>query len=156
MNLSDYLTPRLWQAIGAQDHAYWNADRTGLEIGLASFNATLRDYARLGIVLANDGVRPDDATQKQIVPRDFLLEATDWKRVPEQFWPGRATRTYGYGYQFWLYPGEKRRFMMLVVFGQSVFIDRRNGSSSCRPQPTPRPRPATPRSPAKGMPSGAA
>ncbi len=60
MSLSEYLTPRLWQAIGAADSATWYADRTGLEVAFGSFNATLRDYARLGVVLANDGLRPDD------------------------------------------------------------------------------------------------
>jgi CubicO group peptidase (beta-lactamase class C family) len=59
MSLSEYLTPRLWQAIGAEESALWYADRTGLEVALGNFNATLRDYARLGVVLANDGVRPD-------------------------------------------------------------------------------------------------
>jgi CubicO group peptidase (beta-lactamase class C family) len=123
MSVSDYLAPRLWQPIGAADAAYWRADRTGLEVALGNFNATLRDYARLGIVLANDGVRPDDPRGAQIVPREFLLDATDWKRVPPPFRPGTATPDRGYGYQFWLYPGPKRRFMMLGVYGQSIFID---------------------------------
>ena len=123
MSLSDYLAPRLWQAIGAEHSAFWYADRTGLEVALGNFNATLRDYARLGVVLANDGVRPDDPTRRQIIPRNFLLDATDWKRVPEAFRPGRATSYYGYGYQFWIFPGEHRRFAMLGVYGQSIFVD---------------------------------
>ena len=123
MNLSEYLTPRLWQPIGAEQTALWYADRTGLEVALGNFNATLRDYARLGIVLANDGVRPDDASGKQIIPRAFLIEATDWKQAPEQFRPGKATPSLGYGYQFWTYPGQTRRFAMLGVYGQSIFVD---------------------------------
>jgi CubicO group peptidase (beta-lactamase class C family) len=104
MSLSEYLTPRLWQAIGAEASALWYADRTGLEVALGNFNATLRDCARLGVVLAEDGVRPDDATKKQIVPLGFLLDATDWKRSPEPFRPGKATAYMGYGYQFWIFP----------------------------------------------------
>jgi CubicO group peptidase (beta-lactamase class C family) len=123
MNLSAYLTPRLWQAIGAADSASWYADRTGLEVASANFNATLRDYARLGVVLAYDGVRPDDPTATHIIPLDYLLDATDWKRVPQAFRPGKATSYQGYGYQFWLFPGEQRRFAMLGVFGQSVYVD---------------------------------
>jgi CubicO group peptidase (beta-lactamase class C family) len=123
MSLSEYLTPRLWQAIGAEESALWYADRTGLEVALGNFNATLRDYARLGVVLANDGMRPDDATKKQIVPLEFLLDATDWKRSPEQFHPGKATPYMGYGYQFWIFPGERRRFALLGVYGQSIFVD---------------------------------
>ncbi len=123
MTVSEYLTPRLWQAIGAETSALWRADRYGLERASGSFNATLRDYARLGIVLANDGVRPDDAEHKQIIPREFLLDATDWKRVAEPFRPRKATPYYGYGYKFWLFPGEQRRFAMLGVYGQFIFID---------------------------------
>lgn len=123
MSVSDYLTPRLWQAIGAEQSALWRADRTGLEVTYGNFNAVLRDYARLGVVLANDGVRPDDRGGKPIIPREFLLDATDARRVPLPFRPGRATPFMGYGFQFWLFPGEERRFAMLGVYGQSIFID---------------------------------
>jgi CubicO group peptidase (beta-lactamase class C family) len=75
------------------------------------------------VVLANDGVRPDDPEGRQIVPREYLLDATDASRVPEQFRPGKATSYMGYGYQFWLYPGVRRRFALLGVHGQSILID---------------------------------
>ena len=121
MSLSRYLTPRLWQAIGAETSALWRTDRTGLELAGGNFNATLRDYGRLGVVLANDGVRPDDAEQREIVPHEYLIEATDWHRVPEAFQPRKGA--YGYGYQFWLLPGQKRRFAFLGVYGQMILID---------------------------------
>lgn len=121
--VSAYLTPRLWQAIGAETSALWRTDRTGLEWAAGNFNATLRDYARLAIVLANDGVRPDDPSARQIIPRDYLLDATDWRRAPDAFRPRTATSYYGYGYQFWLFPTEKRRFALLGVYGQMIFID---------------------------------
>jgi CubicO group peptidase (beta-lactamase class C family) len=121
-SVSAYLTPRLWQAMGAETSAYWRTDRTGLEVTFGNFNATLRDYARLGTVLAYDGARPDEPT-KQIIPREFLLDATDWKRAPEAFRPGRATPYMGYGFFFWLFPGEERRFAMIGVYGQSIFVD---------------------------------
>ncbi len=123
MSVSDYLTPRLWQAMGAETSALWRAERTGLEVASGNLNVTLHDYARLGILLANDGVRPDDPGKKQIIPREFLLEATDWRRVPEAFRPRNATPYYGYGYQFWLFPGDKRRFALLGVYGQMIFVD---------------------------------
>jgi CubicO group peptidase (beta-lactamase class C family) len=123
MNLSEYLTPRLWQAIGAETPALWRADKRGLERAAGNFNATLSDYARLGIVLANDGVRPDDPEHRQIIPREYLLDATDWRRAPEAFRPLTATPYYGYSYQFWTFPSEKRRFAMVGVYGQMIFVD---------------------------------
>jgi CubicO group peptidase (beta-lactamase class C family) len=117
--LSEYLTERLWQPMGAEADATWIRTRDGTEVAAGSFNAILRDYGRLGVLLANDGA----AGARQIVPKDYLLEATDWHRQPDAFKPGQATPYFGYGYQFWLFPGEKRRFALLGVYGQSIFVD---------------------------------
>ena len=119
MTLSQYLTPRLWQPMGAEADATWVRTRDGLESAAGGFNAILRDYGRLGMLLANDGV----AGGKQVVPKDYLLDATDWHRQPAAFAPRQATPYFGYGYQFWLFPGEKRRFALLGVYGQSIFVD---------------------------------
>lgn len=117
--LSDYLSRRLWQPMGAEADATWIRTSDGLEVGGGGFNAVLRDYGRLGVLLANDGA----VGNKQIIPKDYLIEATDWRRQPPQFAPGKATRYFGYGYQFWTYPGERRRFALLGVYGQSIFVD---------------------------------
>jgi CubicO group peptidase (beta-lactamase class C family) len=119
MPLTDYLTPRLWQPMGAEADASWSKSADGTVAGFGSFNAILRDYGRLGMLLANDGV----AGGKQIIPKEYLLDATDWHRQPEAFRPNKATSYFGYGYQFWLFPGEKRRFALLGVYGQSMFVD---------------------------------
>lgn len=118
-SLSEYLTPRLWQPMGAEADAAWVRTADGTESGGGGFNATLRDYGRLGVLLADDGALGG----RQIIPKDYLLEATDWHRQPEAFRPRRATQFFGYGYQFWTFPGEKRRFALLGVYGQSIFVD---------------------------------
>jgi CubicO group peptidase (beta-lactamase class C family) len=119
MSLSEYLTPRLWQPMGAEADATWIRMPDGTEIGAGSFNAILRDFGRLGVLLANEGAIGD----KQIIPKEYLREATDWHRQPDAFQPQRATPFFGYGYQFWLFPGEKRRYALLGVYGQSIFVD---------------------------------
>jgi CubicO group peptidase (beta-lactamase class C family) len=117
--LTEYLTPRLWQPMGAEADASWTRYADGTVVGSGNFNAVLRDYGRLGTLLANDG----EAGGKQIIAREYLLDATDWHRQPEAFQPYKATPYFGYGYQFWLFPGEKRRFALLGVYGQSIFVD---------------------------------
>jgi CubicO group peptidase (beta-lactamase class C family) len=118
-SMSEYLTTRLWQPLGAEADATWIRMKDGTEVGAGSFNAVLRDYGRLGVLLANDGALDG----RQILPKDYLLDATDWHRQPEAFAPRKATPYFGYGYQFWLFPGEKRRFALLGVYGQSIFVD---------------------------------
>lgn len=117
--LSEYLTTRLWQPMGAEADATWIRSADGTESGYGNFNATLRDYGRLGMLLANDGM----VGGKQLVPKDYLLDATDWHRQPPAFQPRKATPYFGYGYQIWPFPGEKRRFALLGVYGQSIFVD---------------------------------
>ncbi|MBX3503108.1 MAG: serine hydrolase [Alphaproteobacteria bacterium] len=118
-SLSGYVAERLWRPMGAEADASWIIDRAGVELAHGFFNATLRDWARLGMLLADDGM----IDGRQIIPRDFLIEATDAGRQPMAFRPRRATAYYGYGYKFWLYPSTPRRFSLLGVYGQSIFVD---------------------------------
>ncbi len=119
--ISEYLSRKLWKPMGAEQSALWQAYRDGLEKASGNFNATMRDYGRLGVVLANDGYRPD--TREQIIPKSYLEDATRADRQPEQFRPGRATPYFGYGYQFWTFPGPKHRFALQGTYGQVIYVD---------------------------------
>lgn len=117
--LAEYLGPRLWQAIGAEAPADWLADPTGLEMAHCCLYARPRDWLRLGLVLAHDGRRPD--TGAQVFEREFLLEATDWRRFDPPFRPRAGS--WGYSHFFWVLPGPARRFALLGVHGQAIFVD---------------------------------
>jgi CubicO group peptidase (beta-lactamase class C family) len=122
-DLAAYLGPRLWQRMGAEHEALWLQDRLGVVRASGSFCATLADYARLGALLANDGARPD--TGEQVLPREYLLDATDWTRHDPAFRPGAATpqlAKMGYGLHCWTQAGAPRRFAMVGVYGQFVFV----------------------------------
>ena len=120
--ISEYFSERLWKPMGAEQSALWRAyGVNGMEKVSANFNATLRDYGRLGVVLANDGMRPD--TKQQIIPKQYLEDATRADRQPEQFRPGKATPYFGYGYQFWMFPGSKHRFALQGTYGQVIYVD---------------------------------
>lgn len=119
-DLATYTSRHLWQAMGAADEALWLQDRFGVVRASGSFCATLSDYARLGVLLANDGLRPD--TGQQVVPRAFLQQATDWQQHPAAFHSGVATPQLGYGLHFWTFPGRPRRFALIGVYGQFMFV----------------------------------
>jgi CubicO group peptidase (beta-lactamase class C family) len=123
-SLCDFVDERLWQPLGAEAAAsYLLNPADHLEQAQGGFNATLRDYARLGWMLANDGRAGDT----QVVPRDWLLAMTDAARQPPQFRPGtmdsHGSHYFGYGYQVWLMPGAHRRFVLLGVYGQAIYVD---------------------------------
>ena len=113
----------LWQPMGAQDRAHWIAATTdGAEATAGGFNASLRDYGRFGMLLANDGVRSTDSGGLEIIPREFVLDATDIARQPPGFKPRVATPYFGYGYQTWLQPNKTRTFALQGIHGQSMLV----------------------------------
>jgi len=117
MPLADYLRTRIWQPMGAEADAAWTIDTTGQEVAYCCLNMVLRDWARLGMMLANDGAW----NGRQIVPRQWVLDATTAQAPFLR--PGTMTRFYGYGYQVWLLPGPRRQFAMLGIHGQTIFVD---------------------------------
>lgn len=121
--LADLASEWLWQPLGAEREAFWVLAHDGQERSSGFFNASLRDWGRLGWLLARDG----RLGERQIVPRDYLLEATDWQRQPPAFQPRQATPYLGYGYQFWLLPLRERTFALQGVHGQAVFVQPGSG-----------------------------
>jgi CubicO group peptidase (beta-lactamase class C family) len=117
-DLAPYAAEKLWQPLGAESAASWLTDASGAEAAMCCFNARLRDYGRLGLLLADDG----EAGGRQVVPREFLLDATDAARQPEYLKPRRATPFFGYGYQVWLYPYRTRTFQARGLFGQELIV----------------------------------
>jgi CubicO group peptidase (beta-lactamase class C family) len=116
--VADYLSEKIWVPIGAEADASWLVDRTGQEVTFCCINAVLRDYARFGILLAHDG----NWRGRQIIPAAWIAEATR-VRPEEHLRPGIATPFFGYGYQTWIFPGERRMFALLGVRGQAIFVD---------------------------------
>ena len=115
--LAEYLSEKIWKPMGAEAHATWLTDKAGHEMGYCCINATLRDYARFGMLLANYGALDG----KQIIPAEWVKAATtpsaDYLKV------GVATPNNGYGYQTWITHKSEPRFAALGVHGQGIFVD---------------------------------
>jgi CubicO group peptidase (beta-lactamase class C family) len=79
----------------------------------------LRDYARLGRLLAYDGAWEG----RQLIPRQWLLDATTVDPGNAYLAPGASVPYFGYGYQVWILPGEQRSFALIGIRGQMIFVD---------------------------------
>jgi len=106
-NLSDEFTERIWQRIGAENDATWNVDhKGGYEKAFCCFNATARDYARVGQALMSGSP---------------AIASTAWKA---RLSTPAVKLDYGWGYsaQMWHpYPGIN---LMLGLHGQYVYQDK--------------------------------
>jgi len=115
--LADYLSEKIWIPMGAEADATWLIDAGGNELGYMGLNATLRDWARLGMLMASGGA----IDGRQIVPAAWVKEMTTAQSPHLQ--RGTATRYNGYGYQTWLIGNTEHAFALFGVRGQSVFVD---------------------------------
>jgi CubicO group peptidase (beta-lactamase class C family) len=116
---SDYLHEKVWEPIGAESDAAWLLDSEGFEVAHGFFNAVLRDFARLGRLLAHDG----EWNGQQILPTQWMIDATTVRASDGYLAPGRATPILGYGYLVWLLPGTRHQFALIGANGQRICVD---------------------------------
>lgn len=107
-NASTYAQHKIWQAFGMGDDASWMLGGiAGGETGGCCINATLRDYARIGIFAMNDGQLADGT---RILPEGFMAESV----APSKGYDG-------YGYLWWLDGGGVYRAR--GIYGQQIYIN---------------------------------
>jgi CubicO group peptidase (beta-lactamase class C family) len=115
--LATYLSEKIWQPMGAEANATWLLDKAGYETTYCCLNATLRDYARFGMLLANYGVLDG----REIIPAEWVKAATRPERPHLRV--GIASPNNGYGYQTWLTSRDHPRFAALGIGGQAIYVD---------------------------------
>ncbi len=114
-SVAAYTAQRLWEPLGAEADGFYLMDGPpglGREFSGAGFNATLRDFARIGLMLLNKGV----ANGRRVVSADWIDESTTPStRLGDGFLAG-------YGYQWWMAPGSQA-FYALGLQGQFIYVD---------------------------------
>lgn len=110
--LAQLVSEEIWQKIGAEESASFTVDAAGYALADAGFSASLRDYARFGQMILDQGAG--------IVPREWI-EATRTGTHSPHFAP---TLPHGsYKNQFWIENPHTRTLMCKGVFGQFIFMD---------------------------------
>jgi CubicO group peptidase (beta-lactamase class C family) len=109
MKIADYFAKYVWQPIGALTPATWNVDRVGgVEKTFCCFNAAAPDYAKVGLMILNNGMVGD----KHIIDANWV------KRLAN---PATQIDDWGYGAYMWHpFPGVSS---MDGLHGQYVYID---------------------------------
>lgn len=112
-SIPDLMAEKLTGPMGIGAATYLT-DGEGVAFVLGGLNMTTRDYARMGLLVAQGG----QLDGRQIVPEDWINIST----VPSALTEVGRMR---YGYQWWM-PADVRagEIMAQGVYGQFVYIDR--------------------------------
>lgn len=110
-SLAEYLSEKIWKPWGMEHAAYWVADEcSGMNLGGSGLSATLRDYARLGMVMLKQG----KIENKNLFADVWMKDATSLLQTTGD---GGG----GYGYLWWRSPNGN--YEAIGIFGQMIYIN---------------------------------
>lgn len=115
--LEDLMEQRIWQPLGAEHDGHFIADGpvgTGRALNGMGFNATLRDWARLGQLLLDDGM----VGETRVLPEGWVAQMTTMKPTGAPAGEGFP----GYGLQTWQVDGEPGAFAAVGLAGQFIYV----------------------------------
>ncbi|MCH2203138.1 MAG: beta-lactamase family protein [Fuerstiella sp.] len=122
----DLVSEFLWKPMGAERSAYITVDRLGAPRAAGGMCATVRDLARLGQLLSQNGQR----NGRQILPAGWISDlysggsSLAWAQGSfAAYYPGLPIH---YRSQWYVLDGESPLLFGLGIHGQNVFVDRTN------------------------------
>jgi CubicO group peptidase (beta-lactamase class C family) len=119
-SLADLLSETIWSKLGAEHDAYFAVDGVGTESGGGGLSATLRDLARFGEMMRNDG-RLDG---RQIVAASAVADIRNggdkgkFAKANYRTLPGWSYRN-----MWWVSHNEHGAYMARGIHGQNIYID---------------------------------
>ena len=136
MTIAKYLEKKVWQPAGMERDGVWYALKPGkVDMGGYGFNATLRDWGRFGLLVANNGVLSNG---EHVLPGDWIKRSTDWTKADGSVKPWAPKGQHGY--QWWYMgfaPGDEasyaptssfnsdESFWAYGIFGQAIAINQK-------------------------------
>ena len=112
-SIAAYTSQRLWEPLGAEQDGFYLMDGppgAGREFNIAGYNASLRDWGRVGLMMLNGG----RANGRQIVSPEWVAESTKQLGTDQ-------SGGWGYGYQWWTVDGTDA-YAARGLAGQTVYI----------------------------------
>ncbi|MEM7430961.1 MAG: serine hydrolase [Pseudomonadota bacterium] len=120
--VTQYMQEKLWHPIGAESDAHWIIDDAGVELTFGGFNATARDYAKLGELFRLGG-RWNGA---QVVPEAWVHDSVT-PDAPHLMPTANTDQGLGYGYQWWVPASTEGEFLAIGVYNQFIYVNPDRG-----------------------------
>lgn len=125
--IAEYMTDKLVEPLGMEKPSHWLTDTVGREQAYGGLTMTARDFAKIGELYRRGG----EWHGTQVVPREWVDQSLRFDRPhlePGQTMIGSQVLPTGYGYQWWLYPGEHGDYSAIGIYNQHVYVDPPSGA----------------------------
>jgi CubicO group peptidase (beta-lactamase class C family) len=120
LSLADYLSQAIWSRLGVEHDAYITVDSAGTEFAGAGLNTTLRDLARFGELMRQDG----RAQGAQVIPSE-VVHTIRRGADPAKFAHANYHTLPGWSYRsmWWVSHNPHGAYMARGIHGQALYID---------------------------------
>ncbi|ACU04303.1 serine hydrolase domain-containing protein [Pedobacter heparinus] len=118
--VAEVLSEKIWRKLGTEQDAYYSVDAVGTPFAGGGFNMGLRDMARFGQLVLNNGF----ANGKQIIPKSAIDDIRKGGSKAA-FEKANYTLLKGWSYRnmWWITHNEDGAFCARGVHGQVIYID---------------------------------
>lgn len=131
--VATYLQEKIWQPYGMVKDGVWHSYEQGKhDVGAHGFNATLEDWGKFGLFIANNGVLADGS---KILPDNWVKDARTWTQAKNSVTVKHPDGSYGY--EWWNnsvpanYSGKytnqlkaEDTMWALGIFGQIIMVNQ--------------------------------
>ncbi|MBY5948450.1 serine hydrolase domain-containing protein [Photobacterium rosenbergii] len=129
--LQTFIAENIWSKLGAEHDAFMMADMTFVAVATGGMNTTLRDFARVGMAMANNGKYNGEQVFSEDWVKDTFALTEEEKlhtarsdyRVDENS-PVYDQWLEGYKNYLWVHDSEKGIGSFRGVFGQNLYINQ--------------------------------
>lgn len=114
------LAERIWRKMGMEQDAYFAVDSLGTEFAGGGLNASLRDMARVGEMMRNQG----RFNGEQIIPASVVQDITqggDKEAFPQASYP--TLPGWSYRNMWWVSNNEHGVYSARGIHGQAIYVD---------------------------------
>jgi hypothetical protein len=117
---SELVSERIWRKLGAEFDAYVTVDSVGVESGGGGLSTSLRDLARVGEMMRNDG----RYNGQQIVPAEVVADIRNGASKAHFAKGGYPTLTgASYRNMWWVLHNGHGAFSARGIHGQVIYVD---------------------------------
>ncbi|WP_394201909.1 serine hydrolase domain-containing protein [Shewanella waksmanii] len=128
--LHQFIAENIWYKLGVEHDATFMTDMTYTPVATGGFTSTLRDFARVGIAMANHGnYNGQQVFSKAWLADTFALTDDEKEHMQRSIYKSKEAGVYdewleGYKNYLWVHDSKKGIATFRGVFGQHLYINQ--------------------------------
>ncbi|WP_028772694.1 serine hydrolase domain-containing protein [Shewanella waksmanii] len=128
--LQQFIAENIWYKLGVEHDATFMTDMTYTPVATGGFASTLRDFARVGIAMANHGsYNGQQVFSKAWIDDTFKLTEEERAHMQRSIYKDKDSGVYdewleGYKNYLWVHDSDKGIATFRGVFGQHLYINQ--------------------------------